>query len=408
MKPLAIGLGRSRFLVLAFLALAAQQPADAQCPVPDQLDGPCCAIVQPLYPQVPDFGQGSLAICYRDCGVEQVTQVKARFDLTATTSNGPCDAFTKRIVLRNGANAPIWRGRLRFNYSRSWVEADSSGLSIQVWRYLVNGDMRPTANLGPAPCPRPPCAAPNNNLVRFTGYVDYARTCGTTMRAYAWMLTHACDALDHLPGFPRAGAFHPDRSYTFVGPAAGFVVSPLVGIEAGITTQQAVRRSARIPGTVVCETREPLLQADIQPQFQTCFCGTPTPQHTISLLRVLGTCGTNVQATGGPLLPGFVSMGIGTWTSPLVFPGVEELRWNTGNYDYLEGCTGNFTNELFFGVTTLGGFPANEIDPSVPGGVGLPLLPTFVDQGNSVAGSASLTTANVPFRTEHVLNLNFP
>lgn len=402
------GLGLARFLLVVSVGFAASDAVRAQCPIPDQLDGPCCAPAQPVYPLVPDYSQGSLAICYRDCAIEQITPVKARFDQTATSTNGPCAPFSKRLVLRNGSGAPIWSGRLRFTYSRTWIETDSTGVSLQVWRYLVNGDLRPTANLGPAPCPRPPCAAPNGNLVKFTGYVDYAGTCGSAGRAYAWMLTHSCDAIDHLPGFARAGSFHPDRSYTFVGPAAGFVVNPILPSESGISAQQGVRRVTQIPGTVVCETRETLQQTDIQPQAMLCLCGAPTAQHTVSLLRVFGTCNTNVQATGGPLLAGFVSMGIGAWTNPLTFPGQEELRWSAGNYDYLEGCSGVLKNELFFGATTTGGYPANEIDPTNPSMVGPPLLPTFVDQGNAVMGAAALPAANVPYRTEHVLNLNFP
>ena len=85
-----------------------------------------------------------------------------------------------------------------------------------------------------AQCPRPdrldggPCCN-----VRFTGFVDYARSCADNLYEHAWMLTHQCDQIDHAPGFPRAGVFHPDRPYTFVGPAAGFIVDPIQPIEAG-------------------------------------------------------------------------------------------------------------------------------------------------------------------------------
>ena len=48
-------------------------------------------------------------------------------------------------------------------------------------------------------CPVPPCAALHANLVRFTGYVDYAASCSGVPSVYqhAWMLTHALDAIDH-------------------------------------------------------------------------------------------------------------------------------------------------------------------------------------------------------------------
>ena len=97
--------------------------------------------------------------------------------------------------------------------------------------------------------------------MRYTGYMDVVRSCASpAVPQYAWMLTHACDLIDHVPGFPRGGVFHPDRSYTFVGPSAGFVPGPLQPGASGTNSIEGIRKLRPIPGTtaVQCEYEEPL------------------------------------------------------------------------------------------------------------------------------------------------------
>jgi hypothetical protein len=95
-------------------------------------------------------------------------------------------------------------------------------------------------------------------------------------------------------------------------------------------------------------------------------------------------------------------MGIGSWTVAATYPGVEDLRLSAGAYDYFDPCTGLIRPEVFYGVTTLGGYPALAIGAGGPGPA-LPLI--FIDQANSIrTGGAPLM--NVVFHSDHILNLN--
>lgn len=402
-----------RHLLTTFLFLTTLVPLSAaQICRPDRLDGgPCCAVAQPDIPILKSFTQGSNDICWRDCGIEAILNCKVRWIFPNLSSTpvppNPCDPQPGRLRIMGPGGVLKWTGRIVAQYSRSWDEIDTAGNQLQVWRFLVNGELSPTTTAGPIPCPVPPCAPAFNNLVRFTGYLDLAEDCATGVQQRAWMLTHACDLVDHAPGFPRAGVFHPDRSYTFVGPAAGFVATSLTPIAAGGGPFDAMRSVAGpIPGTIFGQSClfEERIQSFLNPITSFCLCGPATaiPQYQISNLGVFSSCGSTVTTPGAPFLPGYVSMGIGTWTNPLVFPGVESLRWTCGGYDHFDACNGITRQEVYFGVLTEGGFPASIVDIT---GVTIPLPPFFVDQSNSIRFGA--TIMNVPYLSEHFLNLNF-
>lgn len=385
--------------------------AQAQCPQPDGLDsGPCCAITQAHLPQFPKFTQKTLGICWRDCKVDQVKPYTVRWSqLFPAVYNGlpTCAWFTARVELYLGITL-AWQGAVNLTYPRTWLETTAT-TKYQVWRFLVNGDLLPTAAAGGLPCPLPPCAPVHNNRVRFTGYLDYALDCSTNVFSFAWMLSHVCDFLDHDPAFPRGGVFHPDRAYTFVGPAGGFVPGPLQPVEFGPITQEAMRRFDVPPagalGPVNCVFEERIANGSIDPLQQFCLCSPAgsQAQWVQSFLFATGVCGSSVRTIPGT--EQFLSMGIGSWTNPAVYPGQELLRWNFGFYDTFDACTGVSGPEAFFGVSTFKGFPAFEITAA---GVGAPLLPTFVDQVNSKRFPGGGLIKNVQFRSDHVLNLNLP
>jgi hypothetical protein len=397
---------------LLLIELAALGSPSAQCPLPDNLDGgPCCALTMENVPPQKQVLQDALDICWRDCGIEFIGSCRARWTpLHVLPATGPdCGYRLYRLELFDTAGNLKWSGTMRLLYSRTWLETDPAGLPLQVWRYLVNGDLRPTPFAGPPPCPLPPCSPAFANRVRFTGYIDFAASCLAAAPGVqvAWMLTHACDPIDHAPGFPRAGAFHPGRSYTFVGPAAGFVPSPVVAAEGtGGSGFEAVRRLRHpAPGTmgpIRCEFEE--RAGHSLPNALFCLCTTIPPlnlQWNTGPLTVSGACGTSL-APPGSIVPGFVSMGIGSWTIPGTYPGLEDLRWNAGSYSDGDPCVALVRNTIFFGVTTLGGYPAASISS---GGGGVLLPPIFIDQANSIrTGGGAL--ANVPYLSDLVLNLN--
>lgn len=393
------------------LTLAAS-PAEGQC-LPDNLDGgPCCGLTSAQVPLVPTFTTGTQSICWRDCGIDQVSVVKGRWKQLVTQIGlvpPPCGEQLMRLDVLSGSNALLWRGTMRLMYSRTWVAVDTNGLSFQVWRFLVNGDLTNYPAAGAAPCPVPACAASFGNRTRFTGYLDYTQDCSTPggPSQFAWMLTHACDAIDHHAGFQRAGVFHPDRSYTFVGPSAGFVPGPIQPTEGtSFSAYESVRQritTSVSPAMIQCTFEEPVTHT-LTPQQQVCFCGAPgSSQFLIADLNVQSACGTAMRnPPSGPLLPGFVSMGLGSWTNPNVYPGQQALRWSVGGYDVIDACTGASVHHVYFGVTTLGGYQAFEL---VGGNPGNPLPPVFLDQASSQRPNGT-PTMNTPFTSYYLMGLN--
>lgn len=399
-------------LSTAILTLALAASALAQCPMPDSLDGgPCCAPTQVTLPNFPKIKHDCLDICWRDCDISNVGNGTVRWSRPNGTS-GSCAARYSTVRMYDPAGVITWRGRMRMNYSRTWFEIGAANNTYQVWRFLVNGDMRPTTAAGAIPCPVPSCVAVHNKA-RYSGYVDYALDCNTGDWSSAWMLTHACDKVEHVAGFPRGtGPYHPDRSFTFVGPAAGFAPTPMVAGEGGGSTFDAVRKirigsatssSGTTVPVAVC-TFEERIDHQLAPNNQYCLCAgsaNTVPQWQESTLHVGSMCGTVIDPSG-TYMPPYLSMGIGFWTDPMTYPGPEQLRFNVGDYRVIDGCTGNVKQENYFGVTTIEGFPAHQINN---GGIGAPLPPTFVDQCNSVRKNGT-HVLNIPFLTSRVLNLN--
>jgi len=66
-------------------------------------------------------------------------------------------------------------------------------------------------------------------------------------------------------------------------------------------------------------------------------------------------------------------------------------------------CTGAGRQEYYYGVTTIGGFPAFSFNASSPSA---PLPLTFVDQSNSALLPANAATRNRPYKSDHVYYLN--
>jgi hypothetical protein len=393
--------------LLAGLVLAAifATPGRAQCPLNDGLDGilPPCASPN-LTVRRQQFQQPALGICWWQCNVDATagyTAVWSKFTksshLSGTTD---CGWYITNLRLYQGL-VLRWQGRFNVHYARTWMESGTTpGTQVQVWRFLLNGDMRPYT-FAPGPCATPPCAPPNFWRVRFTGYVDFARDCATGLIDEAWMITHACDLIDHDTGYARGGTFHPDRYYTFVGPAAGFVPGPTLAQEIGFAPNDTVRAWVAGPIPVMCQYEEPAT-ANFNPISMNCLCSVGAPMWYDANVAGSGVAGTSFM-TVAAARP-FQSVAIGAWTNPAVYPGNEELRWNTAQYLYRDACTANMQLENFFGVTTLGGNPAFWIDNN---GV-LTSLPTiFVDQSNSkVLPGLGAPQLNVMYRSDHVICLN--
>jgi hypothetical protein len=389
------------------LVLLLAAPAAAQCLNPDNLDlgGPCGS----TFTNVPQrgFNSATLGICFNNCSVAGTANYTAKwgpllpFNLGSAPGTPPsCGWYESRLMILQGATLH-WAGTMHLTYSRTWLESIVPGTVDQVYRFLVNGDLF-ALTTSASPCGTPNCASSFSGRVRFTGYVDFTRSCATGIASHAWMLMHACDAVDHVAGFPRAGSFHPGRAYAFVGPSWNFVPGAGSTLEAGVLSQEGMRGWNAFALPARCLTEEPLIGGVINPLGATCMCSTAGPNTWYEgSLSLGGAFGATLAPFGGS--DPFRSFPIGQWTNPTTFPGVEEVRWNSNEGQWTE-CSGVGRQEYYFGVTTSGGFPAWSFNsastPSVP------LPQTFIDQSNSMLLPASLNTRNEPFRSDHIVNLN--
>ena len=396
-----------RSLLLPALAACAVllSPADAQCLTPDYLDvGSACGGAQTFVPQHA-FGQQALGLCWQNCGLAAQANYIAKWGAAVPSMAGAtgalnCGWYEAQLRIFDSSGTLVLGGTMTLTYARTWVEGSTAGTVNQVWRYLVNGDLRSATNT-PTPCGIPPCAMPNGNRVRFTVYVDYAFDCLSGLTEHAWMLTHACDAIDHAPGFPRAGSFHPGRDYTFVGPAAGFVPAVSTGTEAGVGGVEAMRKWDATVLPARCGNEEPLLSGSITAGASVCMCAAGPANWFQGQLVLAGGYGSVLAPFPGS--DPFRSFAIGQWTNPTAYPGVEEVRWNCSEEQWID-CSGVGRQEYYYGVTTIGGEPAYSFNVSFPSA---PLGLTFIDQSNSALLPGGTATRNRPFRSDHVFNLNF-
>ena len=237
--------------VIGFAAVLWTGRAAAQC-ASDLFDSvSCCSPVSPALPMFPQIQTDGRYLCFNSCVTQVNQRICATFDppVRAMTVNGPvCDVYLIRVRLYICANNfPLWSGVLRAHYVRNWQSLDPTSVK-GVWRFLLNGDLRPSAQFlaccGAAPTRMPQCRGAFQNRVYFSGYIDYAFDCTTSQWDGVWALDHECDAIAHVPGTARPGNFHPTRSYTFVGPATGFVVDPANGLIAqGPATAESLRKN---------------------------------------------------------------------------------------------------------------------------------------------------------------------
>ncbi|MCK6446487.1 MAG: hypothetical protein L6Q99_08865 [Planctomycetes bacterium] len=397
------------FAIVAALVVSVlfARPARAQC-LPDGLDqGPCCLSTFPNLPAFPNMpGLSVRWLAFNNCNVAANATMCARiFPPQPKQFQGAfaCGAFDIPIRLRQcGLNIGLWSGTLNGYYSRNWQAASTVGTALTVWRFVVNGDLKPSTNVPNNQNFRPACQ-PFTQSVYFTGYIDYALDCSTNTWQVAWMLTHECDAVHHTSNSARpapASGYHPGRSFTVVGPGAGFVVNttnPL--ISNGPVAQGSFRNNIWVaPNT--CTFEEPAIGGSLTPFADTCFCNPgPTGQYSMGTLAAGGACGTQLMPSP---IGNFNQKRIGTWTNGNVFPGIQTLLFDFGYLDYVDGCTGVLSSEWFEGVETIRGFPAFEF-------TGLALGTQFEDvMSCNASPTVPNTLIGAPHVVNYIVNLNLP
>ena len=391
--------------LVAILALAAP-PSRAQCG-PDGLDGgPCCASTFATIPAIPAMQTDCRWLCFNGCQVSQnILNCVNLGPLVPATGGGAllCGVHDVRFRVKNcGTTLFLWNGSLKAYYSRTWQEFPVVGAPpIQVWRFIVNGDLLPTVSLGNGPCIKPACLSQFTRCY-FSGYMDYAFDCSTSVWKVSFAVSHECDSIHHRVGTARPApstGFHASRSFSIVGPAAGFVPANAGPRSDGPITADAVRWNNWTPPPQSCTFEEPA-NGVFQALNEFCFCTAGGPNQYIStLVNANGACGS---AVGPDPLSMLMQKRIGGWTNPNVFPGVEFALFDFGFLRYTNGCNMLNTSEWFEGGETLGGFQAVNF-------TGLPLDPEFEDLGscnNSTVNPAIKIGA--PHVVNYILNFNLP
>ena len=319
----------SAFLAIV-VAVVAMPGAVAQCPGNDGFSaGPCCQPANTNFPNFPTMTLNGLGACIRDCSVE------SQFNTLTTFSPQQvlCDHWLINLSITAPPSVAIVGNQfLVAKYSRTWIEFPIPGTPpIQVWRFLVNGDLvySPSTAAG-AGCPVPLSALPPLNLpVHYVGNVDYAFNCGTGAWQIAYTLTHWCPTESHAPFSQRplaVAAGWAKRTYHFVGPA-NFAFGACLPPD-GVIIAESARTSVGLSNPAIpytCQRETQVLQGVLANVNQSCPCFDPTPlgppprymHQTLNTFEFCGGMGApivNFPAFGIPFMPtGLRALMLGSW-----------------------------------------------------------------------------------------------
>jgi len=367
------------------------------CFLPDGLVGPCCQPANVVLPVFPEIEMRSKFICWESCDV----RLCGGLDVRIRPVERACGYDSTRFSFTAAGGAlSAWSGKLLMLYLRTWSEGNADGPEprVQVWRFLVNGGLTPSATLldrfGNNDCVVPPCALTFGKF-QVTGYVDYALDCATKQWSVAFVLDHDCDVYEHDPCCStRPGVFHPSTSYSWAGPEAGFVPDPGIRFPSGTLgmDEEAFRNNdfSLFPGTI-CQFEQPLAGGVLDVLGELCPCGGPGPlpaQYSVQSFTASSLCGSNTASIPFERWPGLVSKSIGVWTGP-AYPGPEETYILRGWMTYFDGCDMTNTQEYFQGVETAFGYPSYTVPPFPIGSLRPPINSFQMDVANAVTTSGN-------------------
>lgn len=353
--------------LVALLVFGVQvKEAEASTFTPDGLDGPCCDQTFTVLPALPDVSVVSRYICWQGCQGGLNGAVKVTFEPNPTPA---CGILIADVTVTNlPCSFTAWTGSLVMTYSRTWAEASVVGdpPDLQVYRFILNGDMTPSAALvtgfGGNECVVAPCQATYGSF-HVQGYIDFAMDCDTGDFSVAYAFDHDCDSFEHDNTLTcRPGTFHPFVSYTWVGPSAGFVIDTTTPAASGSATVGAMRNSDfTMPLPLICQNEQPLTSALIGSDLAYCPCSSAAFQYKPQRLLTSSSCGSTSETVPVDVWPGLVGKAIGFWTDPTVYPGRETVHIERGFADYFDSCEADDFRPYFIGVQTQGGFETYDI-----------------------------------------------
>lgn len=387
-------------LALAGLALAGfvvTDDAHAQqipWPMPDGFDfrGECCEIAQPTLPDFPGIKQQIRYITWQRCQLRRNKTLcvdigrPEPYILPDGTPAG-CGVYTIPFNLRTcgGQMITIFSGDIIGTYARTWLEdtdPDQAGLETQVWRILINGDLRLSdfandrygTNLH-----IPQCHHDYDRNIYWFGYLDYRNDCETNTWTVEWTLDHECDKYHHNPTSARpapAAGYHSNRSFNIVGPSL-FVPTINIPFSQGFVAAENVRTLDYRQRPVTCFRDDPIRDGFLQPTLEFCVCEDGDPQYALTDFFGSSFCGTGFSTIQAE--KDFVQKKIGFRTDAAGNP-TKAVILKMGDMLWFDACLQEKTVEYFEGVEIIGGPPAFSFDEA--GGL-FPLPPDFDDDASS-------------------------
>ena len=424
----------STLFIAALLALVTVLPLSGQivpCPLGDDgFNTGCCITPLPNLPQFPTITETGLYGCIKDCALE------AQFNYSVTIQHQwvLCDYAVINITATPAAAiAPTLTTQQFAKYSRTFMEVDTTGVTRQVWRFLLNGDMV----YGPTPASAVPCPVPPDVAAgiptHMNGSIDYICGPNTTTQPYKVRLNlnhwNGCWSHAGFSTYPLAGAAaHTDRSYHLVAPS-NFVFAPVPDAQGPIVAD-AIRPSIMnwMPFNYTCRSEETVQQGQLQTLNMYCGSCGPAPAAAPPIFSDQNLSGVAVCAGAAApfstvpipgLMPGgMVTMAVGFWTPTTPIGTPTDLLIHIGFMQYTDLCTGDGPFHVVAGVTTRNfGAPAllfpNPAFPTNPGphavsmDLGnvkiLPLFPPYtLPSPTPYLGWGSL------YLSDLVFNLNLP
>jgi hypothetical protein len=407
-------------VALVAFSFALTTAAKAQgCGVDDGFQGPCCAAASPTFPVFPTVTLNGLGASLKECGLD----CQWNTTVTIAPTQVLCDFWLLGLsITGNGPGDPSIPGALLFGkYARTWTEFNPV-TNVQVWRFLVNGDL-PYAPPSPAPgspCKYPYSVQPPIGLpAHFSGNIDFAYDCFFGTWEVAMTLTHLCVYEVHGPlsGRPLAiPAGTPPRSFHFVAPD-NFAFGPGAAPQGPIVAD-AERESLLVWGApYVCINENPIVAGNLQDVYCDCPCASIVPPlaplyHHQNLNAVISSgCGSVPIASVPfpPALPtGLRYQSLGSWfyvAGSQMYPGPMEIGHYMGLLYAHRICvpgTSIAPFEAVTGVGTSNGLGMSLFNSGPPGAVYF----ESVDLSNILAFPSLVPQLGVPYVSDRVFSIN--
>ncbi len=389
------------------------------CEDPDGIDpdAPCCEEVTPTLPDIPAIDDPMRYFTWNRCSVARNKEICGSFG-APVEQTGECGVYTLPFTVQTcgkGQNV-LFSGDLNAIYMRTFLEGESGqkggGNQVQVWRFLLNGDLELSQFLidrfGDNPN-IPQSYRDFGNQVFWSGYIDYRLTCDKGLFwEIEWVLNHDCDRFAHPANGDRPGTYNPVRSFgmatdSFIPFNETLGSSDLFDL----TLNNGLREVDYTSGTTsICTQPSRVDMGGVAFVNESCACAEgenlPTPYSDIQLAAE-SICGAEiVPSKTGPLVAKFAG-GFEIGKDPFV----RVVAILMGESQWAASCEKSIDADYFEGVMVLTDPSRYVFSTFTTGKAGTePIPPFFIDVANSI-DSARTRRQGVPHVADRIVNVNF-